>query len=179
MGHATVHPDTVACPASATANPELSSGAFRRTSFQRIAAAGTVTAFAALTIAFHFVDPHQGGYGTCPVYALTGLYCPGCGSLRAMYDLTRGNPTEALGHNVLAVIALPVIVAVLLWMLLPVRWRPQRSPHPAGTSVPVGAQSDIPKSSRFVRINWPIVALIIIVVFTVVRNLPFGATLAP
>jgi hypothetical protein len=57
------------------------------------------------------VDPNQPGhYPTCPVKALTGLDCPGCGSLRALHDLAHGNVMGALGHNVLLVVWLPVVV---------------------------------------------------------------------
>lgn len=36
------------------------------------------------------VDPHEPGhYPTCPSLLLTGWYCPGCGSLRALNSVTR------------------------------------------------------------------------------------------
>ena len=31
----------------------------------------------------------------CPFYALTGLYCPGCGSGRAVYALLHGHPAAS------------------------------------------------------------------------------------
>ena len=38
------------------------------------------------------VDPHTSGrYPTCPFHAVTGLWCPGCGGLRAVHDLTHGS----------------------------------------------------------------------------------------
>lgn len=46
----------------------------------------------------------------CPFHALTGLYCPGCGSLRALHQALQGNMGAALGLNPLSVIAAPVIV---------------------------------------------------------------------
>ena len=55
------------------------------------------------------VDPHKaGGYPSCPFFALTGLYCPGCGSLRAMFCLLHGHFTAASTRNVLALILLPI-----------------------------------------------------------------------
>lgn len=45
----------------------------------------------------------------CPFHALTGLYCPGCGSLRALHQALCGNLGAALGLNPLAVLAVPVI----------------------------------------------------------------------
>ena len=45
----------------------------------------------------HFRDPHaSGSWGFCPWLALTGLYCPGCGGLRAVNDLTNGDLLGAL-----------------------------------------------------------------------------------
>jgi hypothetical protein len=50
------------------------------------------------------VDPSTpGAYPLCPFRALTGLQCPGCGSLRALHDLTRGDLVGALDHNALLV----------------------------------------------------------------------------
>jgi hypothetical protein len=74
---------------------------------------GALALVAALLLSVR--DPHEGGsFGTCPVLALTGLYCPGCGSLRATYDLLHGNVVEAVGHNAVLVLLLPV--AFGLWV---------------------------------------------------------------
>ena len=70
-----------------------------------------------LTIALHFRDPHaSGSWGYCPFYALTGLYCPGCGGLRAVNDLTNGDLLGAASSNLVFVALVPLIV---LWW---VRW---------------------------------------------------------
>jgi hypothetical protein len=74
-----------------------------------LVATGIVLAGTALVAV---VDPHQGGhYPTCPLLAVTGLYCPFCGGLRAAHDLTRLDLLGALDRNPLFVVALPV----LLW----------------------------------------------------------------
>lgn len=44
---------------------------------------------------------------SCPFHDATGLYCPGCGATRALYDLMHGDPLAALGMNPLLVLALP------------------------------------------------------------------------
>lgn len=107
------------------------------------------------------VDPHEPGrYPPCPWHALTGLWCPGCGGLRAMHDLATGNPLAAVGSNALAVALIPV-VALLWWGWLRQRWR-------AGTGGP-------PTLSLRATLALAAVALI----FTVVRNLPVGAALVP
>ncbi|MDF9834011.1 hypothetical protein M2103_002246 [Ereboglobus sp. PH5-5] len=49
-------------------------------------------------------------YPPCPLHALTGLFCPGCGSARVFHDLAHGNFRAACGHNLLIVAAIPFIV---------------------------------------------------------------------
>lgn len=136
---------------------------------QRVAAGVALTAFAALAVSFQFADPHDGGYGFCPVYALTGLYCPGCGTLRALYDLVHGNVGEAVGHNVFAMVAFPWLLVLLILLTLPSRWRP-RIPQPtifSGTIL------------QKIRVNWPLTILGSVVVFTIVRNMTAGMWFAP
>lgn len=75
-----------------------------------VAAAGSLAVVGA-------VDPNEPGhYPTCPLLAVTGLYCPGCGSLRALHALVQGDVATAVDRNVLLVLALPLVV--LAW----VRW---------------------------------------------------------
>ena len=50
----------------------------------------------------------------CPFHAVTGLYCPGCGSTRALHALVHGDVATALAMNPLLVISLPL----LAWMAL-------------------------------------------------------------
>jgi Protein of unknown function (DUF2752) len=63
------------------------------------------------------VDPNQPGhYPTCPFLALTGYYCPGCGSLRAIHDLAHGQLAGALARNPFTVVALlGLAVGWVLW----------------------------------------------------------------
>jgi hypothetical protein len=63
-------------------------------------------------------DPATSGlFPPCPFHAVTGLHCPGCGTLRALHQLLHGNVPAALGLNPLAVILLPVIACWLLFRL--------------------------------------------------------------
>jgi hypothetical protein len=114
------------------------------------------------SIALHFHDPHRSGsWGYCPWFLLTGTYCPGCGGLRAVNDLTNGDLAAAASSNLAFVVSIPFLV--LLWgRSLLLRWRGERKPLPRG----------------FVR-TASVVALALIVVFAVVRNLPVGSWLAP
>ena len=45
----------------------------------------------------------------CPVHYLTGWYCPGCGSLRAIHQLLHGNFRAAWAMNPLTVVLLPFV----------------------------------------------------------------------
>ncbi len=115
------------------------------------------------TGALYLRDPHtSGSWGMCPTKFLTGVECPGCGGLRAVNDLAHLDFVAAVSSNLLVVMAIPV--AVLLWL----RWvRDAWAGSPAGT--------------RPRALSTPVVTLILvsIVVFTVLRNLPVGAWLAP
>jgi hypothetical protein len=129
---------------------------------QRLAsplAAGGTAAVGAL--ALHVRDPHAAGsWGFCPV-ALLGLACPACGGLRAVNDLTHLDLSAAASSNLLLVMAVPVALA--LWgRRLVALWR-------GGAA---GAPLVVPGAV------W--VALgVVVAVFTLARNLPFGAWLAP
>ena len=55
-------------------------------------------------------DPRNTGvFPTCPFLNLTGCYCPGCGTLRALHAVLLGDVVSALGYNILAVLSLPFI----------------------------------------------------------------------
>jgi hypothetical protein len=107
------------------------------------------------------VDPNQQGhYPTCPFFFLTGLYCPGCGTLRAMHALGHADVVTALGLNPLAVAVVPFLVFRWgRWTLRSWQGRPPRTSlaHPAYI--------------------WAL--FIVVITFGVMRNLPFGHFLAP
>ncbi|MCB0916988.1 MAG: DUF2752 domain-containing protein [Actinobacteria bacterium] len=64
---------------------------------------------------FAATDPHeQGLIPPCLLLTLTGLDCPLCGGSRALHDLAHGNVAEAMDHNALVVLGLPVIVLGLI-----------------------------------------------------------------
>jgi hypothetical protein len=116
---------------------------------------------AAASLALHVRDPHVShSWGVCPLYALTGIYCPGCGGLRGVNDLTHGHAAQAASSNLLLVLALP-FAAVFF-----VRWT-----YGAWTGRDVRAVPALPRSVTTTL-------LVLVVVFTVARNLP-GSWLAP
>ncbi|MEZ5465932.1 MAG: DUF2752 domain-containing protein [Lysobacteraceae bacterium] len=55
----------------------------------------------------------------CPFHALTGLYCPGCGTTRALHALLHFDWPKALSMNPLAVLAIPLLPLLLLHQLHP------------------------------------------------------------
>ena len=63
----------------------------------------------ALSVLFAFNPASSSFYLPCPFNRLSGLYCPGCGSLRAMHQLLHGNLLAALGLNPLLVLSLPFL----------------------------------------------------------------------
>lgn len=62
-----------------------------------------------------FVNPMEAHWMPhCPVYTVTGTYCPGCGSTRALYALAHGQFFQAFDHNPLMIILLPFVTYGLL-----------------------------------------------------------------
>src|SRR5882724_10704095 len=45
----------------------------------------------------------------CIFYSLTGLYCPGCGSQRALSSLLHGGLLQAINYNILFIVCLPLL----------------------------------------------------------------------
>ncbi|MFF8590063.1 DUF2752 domain-containing protein [Streptomyces sp. NPDC015220] len=127
----------------------------------RLAAPAAVLAAAAGAFAYvGTVDPDEPGhYPACPLLRHTGLYCPGCGGLRSAHAFVHGDFLAALQDNALAAVGYPVCALLwTVWVVRAVRGRRLRlDPRPVH--------------------QWSSIALL--VVFTVVRNLPFGGPLHP
>lgn len=49
----------------------------------------------------------------CPFHSLTGLYCPGCGGLRAVDSLLKADFVQAFRYNSLIVILPPLLFLFL------------------------------------------------------------------
>jgi Protein of unknown function (DUF2752) len=100
------------------------------------------------------LDPATSGiYPPCPVYYLTGWYCPGCGSLRAIHQLLEGNLRGAWAMNPLTVMLLPFLaygMASETFRLLRGKGLPQ----------------------IFIPGAWIQVLCAVIIVFGIARNLP-------
>lgn len=59
----------------------------------------------------------EGRRTLCPIKALTGRNCPGCGMTRATSSALHGNFKQALRYNRLVVIMLPILAYQWLQML--------------------------------------------------------------
>jgi hypothetical protein len=114
------------------------------------------------SVLLHVRDPHQSGsWGYCPWLLLTGTYCPGCGGLRAVNDLTDGDVAAAASSNLLFVVSFPFLV--LAWArTMADRWR--------GV-----VRSTSSRRHLLLACCFAVVAL----AFWVVRNTEVGAWLAP
>jgi len=66
--------------------------------------------FAVAVFMLRAFDPASSGvFPPCPVHYLTGWYCPGCGSLRAVHQLLLGNLQAAWAMNPLTIMLLPFV----------------------------------------------------------------------
>jgi hypothetical protein len=105
-------------------------------------------------VALFAVDPAGSFFfPRCPFHALTGLHCPGCGTLRALHQLLHGNPGTAFWLNPLMVASLPLIAYSFLSGLVRVV---------SGWKVPVS----------FLPAVWIWILLGVIILFWIARNIP-------
>ncbi|GMA31126.1 DUF2752 domain-containing protein [Litorihabitans aurantiacus] len=91
---------------------------------------GTATLAVAGLVLLVLRDPRTPGlYPTCPVLALTGLACPGCGSMRALASLGHGDVATAWAYNPLALVAVALLVGFwVAWAVRAVRGRARSRP---------------------------------------------------
>jgi hypothetical protein len=90
---------------------------------------------------------------SCVFHRVTGLYCPGCGSTRALHHLVHGRIGEALRFNPLMVLSIPFLS--YLWLrehVLPLLGRPSGG------------------LARSTRMGWIVFA--IVVSYWALRNVP-------
>ena len=72
--------------------------------------AAAIAGIAAAVFLLRVFDPATSGiFPPCPLHYLTGWYCPGCGSLRAVHQLLNGNPRAAWAMNPLTIFLLPFL----------------------------------------------------------------------
>jgi hypothetical protein len=118
--------------------------------------AGGALLLAGAVVLYSFNPVTARFYPPCPFHKLTGLYCPGCGSTRALHLLLHGHVAAAFDLNPLAVVMLPLVVVGVareVWQMT------RRDARPVTRRVPAGAV-------------WAL--LVVVVLFGIARNLPWG-----
>ncbi len=127
-----------------------------RASVVPLACASCALATAAYIVAD---DPGDGDRGLipCPIRALTGQWCPGCGLTRATHHLFRGNVGQALSFNLFVPLVLVALVA--MWAV----W------------LSVVARRGVPRWVMSLGLRSYVAIGAALTAFTVIRNLaPFG-----
>lgn len=94
----------------------------------------------------------EGGLTPCPIRALTGRWCPGCGLTRATHHLFRGNVAQALSFNLFV----PMVLAALVTMW--VVW------------LSVATGRGVPAWVMALRVRTYVAAGAVLAIFTVARN---------
>jgi hypothetical protein len=115
----------------------------------------TLLVVAVFSVLFIFDPAQHAFYPGCALYKLTGLYCPGCGGLRATHQLLHGRLLAAFHFNPLFIVALPL----LFWAFA------------RATSRYFRGESFVPA----LRPNWLWSSGVAILLFGIIRNLPFAA----
>lgn len=133
---------------------DLVQGVFPIPVWRKRLLAGIIVGLAAGAAVLFCFDPARYPiYPVCPFHRLTGLDCPGCGTLRAMHQLAHGNLAAAWRLNPLAVALLPagcwLGLRELVWQVFGKKW-------PGVVTRPF--------------FGWALA--VIAVVFGIVRNLP-------
>lgn len=105
-------------------------------------------------VAYYYVfDPETESefFLKCPLYEVTGLQCPGCGSQRAFHALLHFNFQEAIRQNVLFVLGLPYVGILFLTSFDKVKYQ---------------------KIRAFLLSSWMILGITLLsILFAIVRNL--------
>jgi hypothetical protein len=110
--------------------------------------------FGAAIILLRVFDPATSGvFPPCPLRYLTGLYCPGCGSLRAMHALLHGELGRAWAMNPLMIVTLPFVTYGLVSEAL-LELRGSRLPE------------------MMLPASWIRAFCVVVVLYAVARNLP-------
>lgn len=66
--------------------------------------------FGGFIFVYYVYNPSTTLFIPCPFYYVSGFYCPGCGSQRAVHLLLHGNIIGAFRFNPLMVLTIPIMV---------------------------------------------------------------------
>ena len=118
------------------------------------AAAGAGAMATGAGVVGYFNPTNAGFFPVCPLFALTGLACPGCGLTRGFHALLHGDVWTALDYNALLPL-FALLIGFAFVSLIYLAWRGRR----------------MPISPLHPRALW--IFLIMLLVFGVTRNLPW------
>ncbi|MEM9000507.1 MAG: DUF2752 domain-containing protein [Bacteroidota bacterium] len=111
---------------------------------------GVLTVSAVLLYVFFNPEEENLFFAKCPIYSTMGIHCAGCGSQRAVHDLLNFRIEQAIGHNLLLFPAVVVIGQHLLTAYF------------------------LKNTKSWLRYTKaPIIILVVILLFMVLRNLKF------
>lgn len=97
----------------------------------------------------------------CPIHALTGLYCPGCGASRAIRSLLHFDFVQALRYNAFVTVSSPFIGLYIAAL--------------AGSYVRYGED----RVSRKIPVTPVVIFAVFAILYGVLRNIPAFSFLAP
>jgi len=108
-----------------------------------------------LVLFYYYVNPNKVNFLLkCPLYTTTGIYCPGCGSQRATHALLHLNFIEMFKQNLLYFFAIILLIYHFGIYLINKFFNKQYR-----------SILNYPKV--------PVIILIIVIIFWVLRNLPW------
>lgn len=82
---------------------------------EKVKAAAVLISAAVLILILYFIDPTKYTYyPPCYFKTITGYLCPGCGGIRGFHLLFNGCFLDAIRHNLLILIFIPIIAYYLL-----------------------------------------------------------------
>ena len=105
------------------------------------------------SLLIYFIDPATGHLPGCLFHSITGYYCPGCGTVRALHSVFHGQLLVGFQYNPLAVLLLPFLAYGLLLRITQL-WKINFLPR-------------IALSSRFISLS-----LFVVLIYMVIRNIP-------
>lgn len=114
---------------------------------------------AAVVVIYTLFNPGESGFfPRCPFRWATGLECPGCGSQRAIHHLLHLRIGDAMGENLLLVVFIPYLILGFAFDMV-------REPSPGMAR----------RRKRLFGTRAIAVVLTVIILFWVLRNIPFFA----
>ncbi|MDO5295212.1 MAG: DUF2752 domain-containing protein [bacterium] len=107
-----------------------------------------------LWLLLEFYPTYRDFFPKCVLYELTGLYCPGCGTTRAVRSLLCGDFYKALRYNPLLTLSLPFL---LWWAYREFLWAMYQKPRPPW----------------LLSLKFALAVVLIVTIYFIGRNLPW------